>query len=118
MERVGFPLVLTREDIPLTPTIHISGLNDAACVLTTPGFTHPMQAMHAGSLPTGWLGVRRVGCEPSAAGSHPLGHDNEFHVLSPNPLVSGFLGATMLLLVCRFSWLLVLQVKTLDHVHD
>ena len=98
MERVGFSLALTCEDIPLTTTIHISGLNNAACFLTTPGFTHPLQAMHTGSLPTGWLGVSRVGFEPCAAGSHPLGHDHEFHELSPNPLVSGFLGATMLLL--------------------
>jgi hypothetical protein len=94
MERVGFPRALTREAIPLTTTIHISGLHDAACFLTTPGFTPPILAMHAGSLPTGWLGVRRVGFEPSAAGSHPLGHDNEFPRLPPNPLVSGFLGAT------------------------
>ena len=57
-----------------------------------------MQAMRAGSLPTGWLGVSRVGFEPCAAGSHPLGHDNEFHELPPNSLVSGFLGATMPLL--------------------
>jgi hypothetical protein len=95
MERVGFALALTREGILLTTTIHISGLNDAACFLTTPGFTHPIPAMHAGSFPTGWLGISRVGFEPCAAGSHPLGHDNEFHELSPNPLVSGFLGATM-----------------------
>jgi hypothetical protein len=95
MERVGFSLALTREGILLTTTIHISGLNDAACFLTTPGFTHPIPAMQAGSLPTGWLGISRVGFEPCAAGSHPLGHDNEFHELSPNPLVSGFLGATM-----------------------
>ncbi len=94
MARVGFALALTREGILLTTTIPISGLNDAACFLTTPGFTHPIPAMHAGSLPTGWLGVSRVGFEPCAAGSHPLGHDHEFHELSPNPLVSGVLGAT------------------------
>jgi len=95
MERVGFPLALTREGIPLTTTLPMSGLHDAACFLTTPGFTHPMTAMHAGSFPTGWLGVRRVGCEPSVAGSHPLGHISEFHELSPIPSLRAFLGATM-----------------------
>ena len=79
----------------MTTTIHLSGLYHAACILATPGFTHPMAAMPAGSLPTGWLGVSRMGFEPCTPRSHPLGHRHEFHELSPNPLVSGFLGATM-----------------------
>jgi hypothetical protein len=94
MARVGFALALTCEAIPLTTTRPISGRNNAACFLTTPGVTHPLQAMPAGALPTAWLGVSRVGFEPCAAGSHPLGHDTEFHERSPHPLVSGFLGAT------------------------
>jgi hypothetical protein len=95
MERVGLALALTREGILLPTTLPISGLNDAACFLTTPGFTHPIPAIPAGSFPTGWLGLSRVEFEPCAAGSHPRGHDNECPELSPNPLVSGFLGATM-----------------------
>ena len=78
------PLVRT-EAILLTTTIHISGLNHAACVLATPGSIPPIAGTHAGSLPTGWLGVSRVGFAPCIPGSHPLGHINEFHELSPIP---------------------------------
>ena len=48
----------------LTTTIHISGLNHAACVLATPGFVRPLAGRHAGSLLTGWRGVNQVGLEP------------------------------------------------------
>ena len=98
LQRVGVSLALTREGILLTTTLHMSGLHDAACFLTTPGSIPTMGGTHAGSLPTGWLGVSRVGCEPCVPGSHPLGHDNEFHELSPTPLVSSFLGASKRLL--------------------
>jgi hypothetical protein len=49
MERVGFSLALTREGLLRTTTRPMSGLNDAACFRTTPGFTHPIPAMPAGS---------------------------------------------------------------------
>jgi hypothetical protein len=48
-------------DILLTTTISISGLNDAACILATPGAGRPLVGRHAGSLLTGWLGVGQVG---------------------------------------------------------
>ena len=82
-----FPLVGTR-GYPLTTTIHISGLNDAACFLTTSGSIPPMGGAQAGSLLTGWLGVSQVGLEPHS--SHPRGHGSEFPRVSPDPLASGF----------------------------
>src|SRR5262249_612271 len=39
------------------------------------------------SLLTGWLGVSQVGFEPE--GSHPLGHNNQFHRIAPTSKVSG-----------------------------
>jgi len=65
LETVGFPLDTSLRDILLTTTILISGLNHAACVLATPGFVRPLTGRHAGSLLTGWLGVRQVGLEPT-----------------------------------------------------
>jgi hypothetical protein len=64
LETVGFPLDTALRDILLTTTILISGLNHAACILATPGFVRPLTGRHAGSLLTGWLGVRQVGLEP------------------------------------------------------
>ena len=70
----------------MSTTIHISGLNDAACLLATPGFVRPLAGRHAGSLLTGWLGVSQVGLAHCA---HPLGNNNQFHGVSSNPKVSG-----------------------------
>jgi len=64
LQTVGFPLDDLLRDILLSTTIHISGLNHAACVLATPGFIRPLTGRHAGSLLTGWLGVSQVGLEP------------------------------------------------------
>ena len=64
VQTVGFPLSTTLRDILLSTTIHISGLNDAACLLATPGFVRPLTGRHAGSLLTGWLGFDQVGLEP------------------------------------------------------
>jgi hypothetical protein len=74
-------------DILLSTTIHISGLNHAACVLATPGFVRPLAGRHAGALLTGWLDVSQVGLEPY--GSHLLGNNNQFPGFSPIPKVSG-----------------------------
>jgi hypothetical protein len=49
--------------ILLSTTIHISGLNDAACILATPGFAHPITVMLAGSLLTCRLSFSQVGFE-------------------------------------------------------
>ena len=54
----------TVRDILLSTTIHISGLNHAACVLATPGSVRPLTGRHAGSLLTGWLDVSQGGLEP------------------------------------------------------
>ncbi len=54
----------TVRDILLSTTLHISGLNHAACVLATPGSIRPLTGRHAGSLLTGWLGVSQVGFVP------------------------------------------------------
>src|SRR5882672_5443446 len=51
--------------ILLSTTLHISGLNHAACLLATPCSMRPLTGRHAGSLLTGWLGVSQVGFEPS-----------------------------------------------------
>src|SRR3989442_8142932 len=64
LQTVGFPLCTALRDILLTTTIHISGLNHAACLLATPGSVRPLTGRHAGSLLTGWLGVSQVGFEP------------------------------------------------------
>src|SRR3989442_5770975 len=64
LQTVSFPLHTTLRDILVTTTIHISGLNDAACLLATPGSVRPLTGRHAGSLLTGWLGVSQVGFEP------------------------------------------------------
>ena len=59
------------KDILLSTTIHISGLNHAACLLATPGFVRPLTGRHAGSLLTGWLGVSQVAFAP--CGRSPTG---------------------------------------------
>src|SRR5438128_9622983 len=64
LQTVGFPLCTALRDILLSTTIHISGLNDAACILATPGSVRPLAGRHAGSLLTGWLSVSQVGFEP------------------------------------------------------
>ena len=49
----------------MTTTIHISGLNDAAYLLATPGSVRPLTGRHAGSLLTSWLGFHQVGFTPT-----------------------------------------------------
>jgi hypothetical protein len=83
-------------DILLSTTIHLSGLNHAACVLATPGFVRPLTGRHAGSLLTGWLGVRQVGLAPEvltywATATHFIG----FLLL---PRFRAYLGASKALL--------------------
>jgi len=50
--------------VGFTTTISISGLNDAACLVATPGSVRPLAGRHAGSLLTCWLSVSQVGLEP------------------------------------------------------
>src|SRR5262245_32090918 len=75
LHTVGFPLSTALRAILLSTTIHISGLNNAACLLATPGFVRPLTRRHAGSLLTCWLDVSQMGLEPQ--GSHPLGNNNQ-----------------------------------------
>ena len=64
LQTVGFPLCTAWRAILLSTTIHISGLNHAACLLATPGFVRPLAGRHAGSLLTGWLDCSQGGLEP------------------------------------------------------
>jgi hypothetical protein len=59
----AFPSVPLK-GILLSTTIHISGLNHAACLLTTPGSVRLLAGRHAGSLLTCWLDFSQVGLEP------------------------------------------------------
>ena len=52
------------KDILLSTTIHISGLNHAACLLATPGSVRPLTGRHAGSLLTCWLDFSQGGLAP------------------------------------------------------
>jgi hypothetical protein len=45
LQTVGFPLKLLR-DILLSTTIHISGLNHAACILAPSSFVRPLLGWH------------------------------------------------------------------------
>jgi hypothetical protein len=65
LHTVGFPLDPALRDILLSTTIHISGLNHAACLLATPGFVRPLAGRHASSLLTCWLDVSQVGFTPT-----------------------------------------------------
>ena len=74
---VGF-LPLLR-DYPLTTIIGISGFNNAACTLATPGTGLPLRGLPAGSLLTCLLGFGQVGLTPTGQRStHFIGS-------SPNP---------------------------------
>jgi hypothetical protein len=72
--------------ILLTTTIHMSGLDHADCLLTTPGSIPPMPGTHAGSLLTGWLGVGQVRLELSLS---PTGSPQRVSGNGSHPLVSG-----------------------------
>ncbi len=81
----AFPSIPLK-DILLSTTLHLSGLNHAACLLATPGSVRPLAGRHAASLLTCGLDVRQVGFARCA---HPLGNINQFHGFSPNSKVSG-----------------------------
>jgi len=59
---VGVP-AHTGAVIPSVHDVLISGFNNAACILATPGSKPPVTRTHAGSLPACWLGSGRVGLE-------------------------------------------------------
>ena len=77
----------------MTTTIPISGLNDAACLLATPGFIRPIAGRHAGSLLTGWLGIRQVGLGPFPVLTHWVTTTN-FLGFHPSPRFRAYLGAS------------------------
>jgi hypothetical protein len=74
------------QDILLSPTLPIAGLQHAACLLAPPGSGRPLAGRHAGALLTGGRDFRQVGL---ALGAHPLGNINPFHGFSPNSKVAG-----------------------------
>src|SRR5436309_3080479 len=61
LDTVGVPLDTPLRALLLTTTLRIAGLHPAACILTTPGCVRPLTGRHAGSLLTGWRGVRPMG---------------------------------------------------------
>jgi hypothetical protein len=74
--------------------VQISGLNAAACTLTTPGSIHPVTGMHAGSLRTCWLGFGPVGLALlDSSKVHRLGTDSKFQTSFHIPLLRAYLGA-------------------------
>ena len=46
LQTVGFPLRTTLRDILVSTTIHISGLNHAACILAHSSFVLPLLGWH------------------------------------------------------------------------
>lgn len=60
VETVGFPLLTIWKVILLSTTIHISGLNHAACMLVPSSFVLPLLGLHAG-IPTDLLARRSSG---------------------------------------------------------
>ncbi len=72
----------------MTTTIPISGLNHAACTLAWSSFALPLLGLHV-DLPTGLLAgdlhVMPVSLALAGWDFHPLGNNNEFHGLPPNP---------------------------------
>lgn len=87
-----------------TTTIHISGLNHAACTLATPGTEHPIAGMHAGSLRTCWLGFGPVGlASPLPVGLTDWVTSTSFRTSLLHPLASGFVLARGALGYARFS---------------
>ena len=59
LQTVGVPL--EPSGYPLTTTIHISGLNHAACILAPSSSVLPLLGVHVGLLLTCWLGFESGG---------------------------------------------------------
>jgi hypothetical protein len=87
VQTVGFHLA-TAEAILLTTTIHISGRNDAACLLARSSFVLPLLGWHV-ELTTDLL-ARRSSGGTGTTRTHPLGNNNQFHEITLNSKVSGF----------------------------
>jgi len=72
----------------MTTIMCISELNDAAYTLAPSGFAPPLLASTRTSLLACSLDFGQVGLEHNSY-PHPLGNNNEFHALTPNPNASG-----------------------------
>ena len=72
----------------MTTTMCISELNDAAYTLAPSGFAPPLLASTRTSLLACSLDFGQVGLGHNSC-PHPLGNNNEFHALTPNPNASG-----------------------------
>ncbi len=86
MQTVGFCLNAA-EAILLTTTIHISGLNDAACLLARSSSILPLLGWHV-EFTTDVLARRSSGGSGTVR-THPLGNNNQFHEITLNSKVSG-----------------------------
>ena len=91
------PCHSAQEVILLSTTILISGLNNAACILTTPRLRTSIAGLVRGFV-TDLLARLWSGGTRSLKGSHPLGNIDEFHEIPLNPNVSDLLVASMRLL--------------------
>ena len=86
MHTVGFALD-TAAALLLTTTLHISGRNDAACLLVPSRFVRPLRGWHV-EFTTDLLARRSSGGNCTDR-THPLGTNNQFHEITLNPKVSG-----------------------------
>jgi hypothetical protein len=84
----------------MTTTMCISELNDAAYTLAPSGFEPPLLASTRTSLLACSLDFGQVGLGHNSC-PHPLGNNNEFHALTPNPNASGL---TRRDLIHTFGW--------------
>jgi hypothetical protein len=87
METVGFPLPTSLRDILPSTTLHISGLDHAACLFACSSFVLPSLGLHVELAPDRL--ARRSSGGTCACGAHPLGNINPFHEIALNSKVSG-----------------------------
>jgi len=71
-----------------TTTIHFSELNTEPAPLIHPASDSRCRAYPWTSLLTCWLSFSQVGLSRHKVRNHPLGGNNQFHGITPNPKVS------------------------------
>jgi len=71
-----------------TTTIHFSELNTEPAPLIHPASDSRCRAYPWTSLLTCWLSSNQVGLSRHKVRNHPLGGNNQFHGITPNPKVS------------------------------
>jgi len=107
METVGFPLMTSWRDILPSTTLHISGLNHAACLLAYSSSVLPLLGVHVELAPDRL--ARRSSGGTCTYGAHPLGTNNQFHEIALNPKVSGLPWRDHALVRCSVGLYLVVR---------